>query len=99
MAQPAGSGDRGACQDMSELRRKESFMTRRSARRVVQALIDFDKILALGKEYNVISEQIRHLRKRYDIDKISDAPEAREIAEELKKMQARIKEILNELTF
>ena len=98
MAKPAGSRDWGAGQNLPGLRLEAGAM-RKIARRIVRSIINFDKILALGKEYKRLMERVKHLQARHQIDQVSDAPEAHEIAAELKLIQGRIKEILNELTF
>jgi hypothetical protein len=60
--------------------------------------LDYNRMLALSKEYRALEGDIKHLETRFNIDKISDTPEAREVAEEIKKKKERQVEILNELT-
>ena len=59
--------------------------------------LELKKRIELSKEYKALEEKLKHLNIRFDIDKISDAPEAREVAEEIKKTNERLNEILEEL--
>jgi hypothetical protein len=59
--------------------------------------LELGKRIELSKEYKALEEKLEHLNKRFDIDRISDTPEAREVAEEIGKTNGRLKEILKEL--
>lgn len=60
--------------------------------------LDFQERLELAREYKNLGIQLEHLMKRLDIDKVSDAPEAREVREEIEKIKKRTQEILEKLT-
>lgn len=60
--------------------------------------LDFNERMELVREYKDLGIQLEHLEKRFDIDKVSDTPEAREVEEEIKKIKNRSQEILEKLT-
>jgi hypothetical protein len=60
--------------------------------------LDFNKRLELAKEYQNLGERLLHLEKRFDIDKISDTPEAKEVKNEIDEIKKRSQKILEELT-
>jgi hypothetical protein len=61
--------------------------------------LDFPHRIKLVKEHGDIVENLEHLERRYNIDKISDPAYAQEIKKEIKEAQDRVKEILEELSF
>lgn len=61
--------------------------------------MEFQHRLKLVKEHEDISKRLSHLERRYNIDKISDPVEAKEVKQEIEKSYKRLKEILDELSF
>jgi len=60
---------------------------------------DFPERMRLVKEHEELSKRLVFLEKRYNIDKISDPDQAKEVMEDIEKIQERIKEILEKLSF
>jgi hypothetical protein len=61
--------------------------------------MEFPERMKLVNEHERLVEQLKHLEKRYNIDKISDSPHALEVKAEIRKAQNRIREILDKLSF
>jgi hypothetical protein len=62
-------------------------------------VLDFPERMVLVKEHEGLVEKLKHLEKRYNIDRVSDPALALEVKEEIKKLQNRIKDILDKLSF
>lgn len=66
---------------------------------ILKVALNFSERMKLVKEYDQLSEKMNHLKKRLNIDKISDPSEAQEIKIELNLIQTQIDDILEKLTF
>lgn len=66
---------------------------------ILKVALNFSERMKLVKEYDQLSEKMNHLKKRFNIDKISDPSEAQEIKIELNLIQTQIDDILEKLTF
>jgi hypothetical protein len=62
-------------------------------------VLDFPARMRLVDEHEKLAENLKHLEKRYNIDKVSDPEQAQEVKKEIEVAQNKIKEILEKLSF